>query len=72
MRLSIGDIVADPTLMALTFRQALDPVDREAPVFGPTYPPDEVRQLVKLFCGTDRLRHLRGTQMPDGHADWTL
>ena len=35
-----------PTLVALTFRQALEPVEgRGAPVFGPTYPPDRERKV---------------------------
>ena len=42
---SLRDIVADPTLTALTFRQTLEPVEgREAPVFGPTYPPHRERK----------------------------
>ena len=42
---SIREIVSDPTLVALTYRQMLEPVEgREAPVFAPTYLPDKERK----------------------------
>ena len=40
MTTSIRDLVADETLVALAYRQALDPVEgRDVPVHPPTYPP---------------------------------
>ena len=43
---SLKDLIADPTLVALTLCQALEPVEgRDAPVFGPTYPPDKERKV---------------------------
>ena len=39
MSLSISDLVADPGIVALTFRQVLEPVEGpDVPVFPPTYP----------------------------------
>ena len=43
---SIREIVSDPRLTALTYRQPLEPVEgREAPVFAPTYPPHKDRKV---------------------------
>ena len=48
MSLSIREIVSDSTLTALTYRQPLEPVEgREAPVFGPTYPPPKERKTYR-------------------------
>ena len=42
---SIADLIADPTAVAMTFRQTLEPVaGRDVPVFPPTYPPDRQRR----------------------------
>ena len=42
---SIQDLIADNTIVAITLRQTLEPVEgRDVPVFPPTYPPNRERK----------------------------
>ena len=42
---SIKDLIADTTLVAITLRQTLEPVEgRDVPIFPPTYPPNRDRK----------------------------
>ena len=45
MSASIEELIADPSIAALTLRQPLEPVSgRDVPIFPPTYPPSRDRE----------------------------